>query len=167
MNVRSEEASARADAAQAPTLGRRVTGPVWRGRINRAGARSVRLDLPSANDPRGHPVASRGSRCNPQERIALGAGAWELTGAWCDAVAMFGLCPADEVGPCVIDPFGRLAALSHGMVDLAPFEADIAQHAVVETGQGVHGAAGGQFLCQLSGKPARSGHQTAQQRVWP
>jgi hypothetical protein len=53
-----------------------------------------------------------------------------------------------------------MTALSHGVVDLAPLKADIAQHTVVKTGQGPHGAAGGQFLGQPSRKPSRSGDET-------
>jgi len=53
------------------------------------------------------------------------------------------------------------------MVDLAPLEADIAQHAIIETGQGSHGAAGGQLLGEPSRHPPRRRCQSAGEGLRP
>src|SRR5262245_46272000 len=79
-----------------------------------------------------------------------------------DCAGAGGSGPAEEVRPRVACPPCPLAALSHRMVDLAPLEADIAQHAIIETGQGPHGAAGGHLLGQLGRKSAPRGRQSTE-----
>src|SRR5262249_36747610 len=99
----SPKASARRPAAQVRNgLRWEHTGKgcAWRVRAEAMGS-GERSAYQSEHDPRGIPVASRGSgliRVKP-ERIGLGPG-----------VAV-GLSPADEIGPCIVHPSCRLTAL--------------------------------------------------------
>src|SRR5215831_3344260 len=144
MNVRSAQ---RLALVGQPRKSPAANGLRWehtgKGCARRARAEAIgsgeRSAYRSAHDPRGVPVASRGSGLIrvKSERIGLGPGV-AVAEAWRLGVGLF---PADEIGPCIVHPSCRLTALSHGVVDLASFKADVAQHAVVQTGQGPHGAA--------------------------
>src|SRR5712675_2000538 len=76
------------------------------------------------------------------------------------------LRPADDVGPQVLYPPCRLAALPGGIADLAPIEADVAQHALVEAGQGVHGAPRRQLPRKRRHSTPGRGQQTADHGTW-
>jgi hypothetical protein len=87
---------------------------------------------------------------------------WRFTTA-----GLFALRPADDVGPRVLTPPRRVAAVPGGIADLAPVEADVAQQALVEVRQRLHGAPSRKFLPKRCNDTPGRGQQAADQGTRP